>query len=192
MQIDLLDTAIAVLGENNAIARAATAALTANGGRIVADAPRADILLVSCPLVAAAPQGDLSALLRDARAAATAMSARDHGRILFLLPALAALPMRRHPLYGAEMAGILALMRGFAMQFGPRVLVNAVGLGPIAEETLIAGDPAQLSHIPQGRPGTIAEAVAAILFFCDPLNTYTTGQMLAVDGGWSAGYGRNF
>ena len=28
--------------------------------------------------------------------------------------------------------------------------------------------------------------------FADPLNTYTTGQMLSVDGGWTAGYGRNF
>ena len=37
-----------------------------------------------------------------------------------------------------------------------------------------------------------AEAVAAALFFCDPLNSYTTGQMLGVDGGWAAGYGRNF
>ena len=42
------------------------------------------------------------------------------------------------------------------------------------------------------RAGTVDEVVAAVLFFCDPGNSYTTGQMLAVDGGWMAGYGRTF
>ena len=46
--------------------------------------------------------------------------------------------------------------------------------------------------MPLGRPGPLAEVVAAVLFLCDPANTYTTGQLLAVDGGWMAGYGRNF
>ena len=36
------------------------------------------------------------------------------------------------------------------------------------------------------------EVVAAALFLCDPANTYTTGQLLSVDGGWTAGYARNF
>jgi NAD(P)-dependent dehydrogenase (short-subunit alcohol dehydrogenase family) len=57
---------------------------------------------------------------------------------------------------------------------------------------MVSGDKAMLSHTPVGRAGSIEEAVAAVLFFCDPLNTYTTGQMLGVDGGWMAGYGRNF
>jgi NAD(P)-dependent dehydrogenase (short-subunit alcohol dehydrogenase family) len=42
------------------------------------------------------------------------------------------------------------------------------------------------------RGGTVQEMTDTLLFFCDPLNTYTTGQMLAVDGGWSVGYARNF
>ena len=51
---------------------------------------------------------------------------------------------------------------------------------------------ALLGHASVPRAGTIDEVAAAALFFCDPLNSYTTGQMLAVDGGWMAGYGRNF
>ena len=78
------------------------------------------------------------------------------------------------------------------MEFGPKVLVNAVGFGAVEDETMVSGDKAMLSHTPVGRAGCIEEAVAAVLFFCDPLNTYTTGQMLGVDGGWTAGYGRNF
>jgi NAD(P)-dependent dehydrogenase (short-subunit alcohol dehydrogenase family) len=46
--------------------------------------------------------------------------------------------------------------------------------------------------VPLGRPGRIEEAVAALLFLADPMNTYTTGQVLTVDGGWTAGYGRDF
>jgi NAD(P)-dependent dehydrogenase (short-subunit alcohol dehydrogenase family) len=38
----------------------------------------------------------------------------------------------------------------------------------------------------------VDEVVATLLFFCDPLNSYTTGQLLTVDGGWAAGYGRSF
>jgi NAD(P)-dependent dehydrogenase (short-subunit alcohol dehydrogenase family) len=49
-----------------------------------------------------------------------------------------------------------------------------------------------LGHASVTRPGTIEEVVDTALFFADPLNTYTTGQMLSVDGGWTAGYGRNF
>ena len=120
------------------------------------------------------------------------MAERGSGRILFLASATAGMPMRRHPQFSMENASIPAGIRTLAMEFGPKVLVNGVGIGAVQEVTMVSGDEAMLSHTPVGRAGTIAEAVAAVLFFCDPLNTYTTGQMLGVDGGWTAGYGRNF
>jgi len=123
---------------------------------------------------------------------ATAMAERGAGRIVFLMSAIAGMPMRRHPRFSIENASILAGMRTLAMEFGPKVLVNAVGIGAVENTTVVSGDEAMLSHTPVGRAGSIDEAVAAVLFFCDPLNTYTTGQMLSVDGGWTAGYGRNF
>ena len=73
------------------------------------------------------------------------------------------------------------------MTLAPNVLVNAVGVGMIqAAGTLVAGDPAFLRHAAVPRAGTVAEVAAAVLFFCDPCNSYTTGQLLAVDGGWMA------
>jgi NAD(P)-dependent dehydrogenase (short-subunit alcohol dehydrogenase family) len=194
MEIDLNGAAVALDGDSNPVAEAALAALQANGGVLVegSDARAADILLMSCPLRPGNVAGDPRSLYADARKAAVTMTERGSGRIIFLLSATAGIPMRRHPRFSMENASILAGMRTLAMEFGPKVLVNAVGVGAVEDETMVSGDKAMLSHTPIARAGNIEEAVAAVLFFCDPLNTYTTGQMLGVDGGWTAGYGRNF
>ncbi|MEZ2331094.1 SDR family oxidoreductase [Mesorhizobium sp. RCC_202] len=192
MQIDLDGATVALDGDSNPVAEAAIAALLGNGGILGSDAHIANILLMSCPLRPGNVAGDPRSLYADARKAAVSMTERGSGRIVFLLSATAGMPMRRHPRFSMENASILAGMRTLAMEFGPKVLVNAVGVGAVEDETLVSGDKAMLSHTPVGRAGNIEEAVAAVLFFCDPLNTYTTGQMLVVDGGWMAGYGRNF
>lgn len=187
MQIDLKGQTVALLGDANPIAEAALGRLLANGGLA---GEIADVLLVSLPL---APADGVTAapLLAAARLAAERMAAGSGGRILFLLSAIAGMPMRRHPDYSAQMAAALAGMRGLAMAFGPKVLVNALGVGAIGDP-VSAGDEAMLSHASIRRAGTVDEIVDAVLFFCDPMNTYTTGQLLNVDGGWSAGYGRHF
>ncbi|MGX7876198.1 SDR family oxidoreductase [Mesorhizobium sp. ORM6] len=192
MEIDLAGATIAVEGPGNPLIDAALAALRANDGHIVEGAQAADILLVSCPLRPGTTAEDAATLYMDARKTAVAMTERGGGRIVFLLSVTAGMPMRRHPRFSMESASILAGMRTLAMEFGPKVLVNAVGVGAVEDETMVSGDKAMLTHTPVGRAGSIEEAVAAVLFFCDPLNTYTTGQMLGVDGGWMAGYGRNF
>ena len=191
MQIELAGAGIALEGDKNPIAEAALAALLANGGSLASQGS-ADVLLLSRRLLPDALDMDLGATLRPTREAASAMAARGRGRILFLLSAIAGMPMRRHPDFSAENAGLVGGMRTLAMEFGPSVLVNAVGFGLIDEGEILSGDAAQLSHVPLGRPGTVAEAVAAVLFLCDPANSYTTGQLLSVDGGWTVGYGRNF
>lgn len=194
MEIDLDGAAIALDGETNPIVDAVLAALRANGGRIVEGTPAhtvADILLISCPLRPGPKAGDPRSLYADTRKAAVAMAERG-GRIVFLISAVAGMPMRRHPRFSMENASILAGMRALAMEFGPKILVNAVGFGAVEDDAIVSGDKAMLSHTPVDRAGSIEEAVAAVLFFCDPLNSYTTGQMLGVDGGWAAGYGRNF
>ncbi|AEH85013.1 SDR family oxidoreductase [Mesorhizobium opportunistum] len=191
MDIELAGATVALDGETNPIVDAVLAALRACGGTIVEATQPADILLISNPLRPGTTAQDPRFLHADARKAAVAMAERG-GRIVFLVSAVAGMPMRRHPRFSMENASILAGMRTLAMEFGPKVLVNAVGFGAIEDATIISGDKAMLSHTPVGRAGSIEEAVAAVLFFCDPMNTYTTGQMLGVDGGWMAGYGRNF
>jgi NAD(P)-dependent dehydrogenase (short-subunit alcohol dehydrogenase family) len=193
MEIDLAGATVILEGDRNLIAEASFAALIANGGRI-AEGPHAKpgIVLVSCPLMPESANMDPRTIVLSVRQTAMTMAHLGGGRIVFLLSALAGMPMRRHPEFSADMAGALASVRTLAMEFGPKVLVNAVGVGLTEAGTTISGDAAQLSHIPLGRPGSVREAVAAVLFLCDPMNSYTTGQMLSVDGGWTAGYGRNF
>jgi NAD(P)-dependent dehydrogenase (short-subunit alcohol dehydrogenase family) len=49
-----------------------------------------------------------------------------------------------------------------------------------------------LSHVPLGRPGTCEEIANSVLFLAAPESSYITGQVLCVDGGWTAGYTRDF
>ncbi|MDB5539529.1 MAG: pteridine reductase [Devosia sp.] len=190
MRIELQNTFVALRGEHSPLSAAALDALRTNGATVETVAPMPDILLVSLPLLPVVGY-DPAPLLKAARRTGDAMFARGSGRILFLVSAAAGMPMRRHPDFSVAMAGVLATVRTMAMQLGPKVLVNAVGVGAVGEP-LLAGDAAMLGHASVKRPGSAAEVTDTVLFFCDPLNTYTTGQMLSVDGGWSAGYGRNF
>lgn len=190
MQIELKSSSVELRGETNPVALACLNALAANGATIGAVTLLPDILLVSLPLLPVEVL-DPTALLATARTTGESMVARGSGRVVFLVSAAAGMPMRRHPAFSVAMASVMATVRTLAMQLGPHVLVNAVGVGAVGAP-LVAGDTAMLGHASVKRPGTVAEVTDTVLFYCDPLNTYTTGQLLSVDGGWSAGYARNF
>ena len=79
------------------------------------------------------------------------------------------------------------------MEFGPSVLVNAVGFGLIGEwsNRSPATRRSSATYLSAGQ----AQSRKRSRRCCSsaiPLNSYTTGQLLSVDGGWTAGYGRNF
>ena len=75
--------------------------------------------------------------------------------------------------------------------------MNAIGTGSTLTEgtrQLFYGEGGQfrdnvqrmLDHVPLGRPGTTDEIAVAALFLADPENSYMTGHILTVDGGWTA------
>ena len=49
-----------------------------------------------------------------------------------------------------------------------------------------------LDHVPLGRPANSDEIAVTVLFLADPENSYMNGHVLKVDGGWTAGYTRDF
>ena len=96
------------------------------------------------------------------------------------------------------------LTKSMALELGPHgILVNAIAPGSIltvGTRQLFYGDGGEykesarrmLDHVPLGRPGTVDEIAVAALFLADPENSYMNGHILVVDGGWTAGYTRDF
>ena len=192
MKIEMNGKTARIEGGANPVSATLRDRLAKNGATIAADGPP-DLLIVSAPLLPA-DGFDWNGLAETARREGDAMKARGSGRIVFLLSACAALPVRRQPDFSMRMASLHALMRALAMSLAPEVSVNALGAGAIGAgpEHLASGDAEMIGHAAVGRAGTVEEACNVALFLCDPENGYLTGEMLAADGGWAAGYGRSF
>jgi NAD(P)-dependent dehydrogenase (short-subunit alcohol dehydrogenase family) len=104
----------------------------------------------------------------------------------------------------AAKAGVVNLTKSMALELGPLgILVNGIAPGSIltvGTRQLFYGESGEynetarrmLDHVPLGRPGNPDEIAVAALFLADPENTYTHGHILVVDGGWTAGYTRDF
>jgi len=94
-------------------------------------------------------------------------------------------PLRGHALYGMSKAALIQMTQALALELAPEVRVNAVSPGAILwpdggksdaeRSSLIARTPLART----GTPEEIAEAVRWLL--CGA--TYTTGQVVRVDGG---------
>jgi len=99
---------------------------------------------------------------------------------------------------------VINLTKAMALELGRDGLtVNAVAPGSILTEgtkQLFYGNDGlfresvqqMLAHVPLGRPGTTAEVAHTVLFLVAPESSYVNGAVLTVDGGWTAGYAREF
>jgi NAD(P)-dependent dehydrogenase (short-subunit alcohol dehydrogenase family) len=128
--------------------------------------------------------GSLAALVR-----AVAPAVR---RVVHIVSVAGVVPMRQAPVFSAAQAAIVSLTRSLAMELGgSEVAVNGIAVGAFAADEKTRAE-SLLTHAAVKRPARLPEITAALLFLADPANTYTTGHILNVDGGWSAGYARNF
>jgi 3-oxoacyl-[acyl-carrier protein] reductase len=147
---------------------------------------------------------DLTGLYEVSRAAARVMRARGSGRIINIASIVGLVPLRLQCAFVAAKAGVVNLTRAMALELGPHgILVNGVAPGSTLTEgtrqlfygkdgSFHAQVQRMLDHVPLGRPGTPDEIAVAVLFLADPENSYMNGHMLTVDGGWTAGYTRDF
>ncbi len=147
---------------------------------------------------------DLTGLFLMSQAALAPMLRQKSGRIINIASVAGLVPLRLQSAFVAAKAGVVNLTRAMALEVGPQgVLVNGIAPGSIMTDgtrQLFYGEDgkfrehaaALLAHIPLGRPGTPEEIAHAALFLAAPESSYVNGHILTVDGGWTAGYMREF
>ena len=145
---------------------------------------------------------DLTGLFYCCRAATPGMVKRKQGVIVNIASTMGIVPIRKQLPYAAAKAGVINFTRSIALELGPYgIRANAIAPG----STLTRGtrelfynpekqDLAEslLSHVALGRAGEPEEIANAALFLASPAASYITGTVLVVDGGWTAGFARDW
>lgn len=132
---------------------------------------------------------NLKAPLFLAQAAAEALR-HARGAIVNIADIHAERPMKSYVVYSIAKAGLVALTKSLAHELGPYVRVNAIAPGPILwpedDPTFHEEERRRIvAHTLLKREGTPEDIARAVRFLIEDA-TYTTGHVLAVDGGRSA------
>lgn len=93
-------------------------------------------------------------------------------------------PWAEHVHYCASKAGVIHMTRALAKALAPRITVNSVAPGVIPFNDLDERAEAMVRQTPAQRPGTADEIASAVVYFLRS-SEFTTGQILAIDGGLS-------
>jgi 3-oxoacyl-[acyl-carrier protein] reductase len=147
---------------------------------------------------------DLTGVYEMSRAFTPLLRGSRGSRIINIASIAGLVPLRLQCAFVAAKAGVVNLTKAMALELGPAgILVNGIAPGSTLTDgtrQLFYGDDGlfresvrrMLDHVALGRPAEVGEIAVAALFLADPENTYMTGHVLVVDGGWTAGYARDF
>lgn len=98
--------------------------------------------------------------------------------------------LQQEPAYAASKGAIRIFTKVTAAQHAKdKIRCNSIHPGPVDTEMFHSAFPdkevmaRRLSRIPLGRMGTVAEIVAAVLYFASDDSAYTSGSELLIDGG---------
>jgi len=152
--------------------------------------PPADAATASPRFSASIVQLNLIAPLWLAQRANAVMQGQRGGGAIINIASVSGLrPSPGTAAYGAAKAGLINLTQSLAVEWAPKVRVNAVVAGPIRTELAHlhygseAGIAAVDATIPLGRMGTPDDVAGACLFLASPLAGWVSGAALVVHGG---------
>lgn len=122
------------------------------------------------------------------KAVAKLMMRQRSGKIVNMASVMGIMGNAGQANYSASKGGVIALTKTTAKELGSRgVNVNAVAPGFIqtvmTEEMPEDAKAGIAQQIPLRRLGTPDDVAEVVLFLCSPMSGYTTGQVIAVDGG---------
>ena len=114
----------------------------------------------------------------------------SRGTIVNIIDIHARKPLRDHTVYGSAKAGLAMLTRSLAKDLAPDIRVNGVAPGAIAWPENDMTDAIKeniVAQIPLGRSGEPDDIANCVLYLIRDA-TYSTGQIIAIDGGRSLGW----
>jgi len=135
---------------------------------------------------------NLNGVFFVAQAAARHMTDNDGGVILNTASTNGIMGYKYYSDYNASKAGVIELTKSMALEFAPRIRVNAVAPGYIltpmqrAEYTDEMLDEVN-RKLPLKRHGTPEEVASLFAFLASEEAAYITGQVYVLDGGETAG-----
>lgn len=138
---------------------------------------------------------NLNAVYFMARECGKVMIEQGYGRIINIGSIHSTVAMMDSPItaYNATKGAVLMLTKSLANEWAKHgVTVNAIGpayfpsemTASIVENEAFVNGPVK-AYCPMGRTGRDGELDTAILYFASDFSSYTTGQLIQVDGGWT-------
>ena len=156
-------------------------------------APEADSATVSPRFNASIIDLNLTAPFTFAQQANAVMQDQDEGGVIINVASVSGIrPSPGSAAYGAAKAGLLSLTSTLAVEWAPKVRVNAITAGLIRTEQAHlhygneAGIAAVAETIPLGRMGEPEDIANVCLFLASPLASYVSGGSILLHGGGEA------
>ena len=152
--------------------------------------PNADAATASPRFSASIVNLNLLAPLYCAQAANRVMQDQEDGGSIVNIASVSGLrPSPGTAAYGAAKAGLLNLTQSLAVEWAPKVRVNALSAGLVATDAADdhyggpEGMAAVAATVPLGRFGTPEDMAGICLFLASPLAAYVSGTNLVAHGG---------
>lgn len=129
-----------------------------------------------------------------AREVGKVMIEQKYGKIINIGSIHSTVSMNGSPIsaYCASKGGVAMLTKALACEWAKHnITVNAIGPAYFESEMTdqVINTPefaqAVMAYCPMGRVGRAGELDGAVVYFASDASSYTTGQLLTIDGGWT-------